>query len=246
MGGCTYGVLILGGVNPLIAILCALVVGIVAGFVTSSLVTHIGIEPVFASIITLTALQTFIIKLSSIGKILLDNLGESKSALSMLSSVENSIITIIIVTVICLIFFRIMNSEYGLAMRVYGDGKIISESLGINSNQMLWVGLGLGNALSAIAGALIVQISGKFCATMGNGSLVFGLAAVIIGDKIISPKTIRGSILGCLAGAFVYKILIDTITWGNSGVLGSEYNSIITAIMLIFLMASIREKDRRG
>ncbi|MDR0678610.1 MAG: hypothetical protein LBF44_03705 [Holosporaceae bacterium] len=245
LGGCTYGILVLYGVNPLIALLISMCLGMTAGFITSSFIVNINIEPVLASIITLTAIQTFILKLSSLEKII-DKKEEIKSVLSTLSAVDNSIITLAIVFVFCILFLKILNSEYGLAMRVYSNGKILSESLGINTNQMLSIGLGLGNALSAVAGALIVQISGTFNAGIGSGALVFGLAAVILGERMVSFSTIRGSVLGCFLGAFLYKAAIETATFGGLDKLGSEYDGIIMALVLIFLMALVQDNKKRA
>ncbi|MDR3187205.1 MAG: hypothetical protein LBT63_02120 [Holosporaceae bacterium] len=243
LGGCAYGVLVLSGINPLIAFILAACLGILAGFMTSSFVSHINVDPVLSSIITLTALQTFIIKLSHLGKIGLAK--KEESPLSVLSALDNSLLVGVIVVFICFIFYKMLRSEYGLAMRVYGGGRIISESLGINSNQMLWIGLGAGNALSAVAGALMVQISGSFCATIGNGSLVFGLAAVIIGEKILAPVSIRGAIVGCFLGSLAYKVMLELATFGGTETFGSEYNNITTAVVLIFLMALIQDSKRK-
>jgi putative ABC transport system permease protein len=235
LGGCSYGALLLCGVNPFISLLLAALLGAVAGFTTSSFVTHVKIEPVLASIITLTALQTFITKLSGIG-----TAAVVKGSIFPLSAIYNFIIVLAIVLLICTLFFKMLNSEYGLAMRVYGDGKIISESLGINTNKILWIGLGVGNALSAVAGALIAQVSGNFNSGMGSGSLVFGLASVIIGEKILAPKNVRTAILGCFIGALVYKIMIEIVTFS-----GSEYNHVIMAAILILLMMLIQNSQKR-
>ncbi|MDR1982473.1 MAG: hypothetical protein LBQ08_01585 [Holosporaceae bacterium] len=245
LGGCAYGALVLYGVNPLVAILISMCLGLLAGFVTSSFITNIGVEPVLASIITLTAAQTFILKLSSFESVTSSKNG-TQSALSTLSAIDSFVITLVIVFVICILFFKILNSEYGLAIRVHGNGRIISESLGINTNRVLSIGLGLGNALSAIAGALIAQISGIFNAGMGNGSLVFGLAAVIIGERMVSFKTVKGSVMGCFLGAFIYKAVMETATFGELNSIGSEYNGIIMVLVLIFLMALIHDNQKRA
>ncbi|MDR1561365.1 MAG: hypothetical protein LBS23_03355 [Holosporaceae bacterium] len=239
VGGCLYGALVLYGMNPLVALLLATCFGAVAGFVTSSLTLNINVEPVLASIITLTAFQTFTAKLSSAKPV-----KGLSSSLFTLSAADNAIISIIIVTIICIIFYKILNSEYGLTMKVFGCGRIISESLGISSSRMLYVGLGIGNALSALAGALITQISGTFSANMGNGSLVFGLAAVIIGEKIVEPKTTRRAIIGCFIGALIYKVMVEVATFGGTQTLGSEYNNVIIALVLIFLMALIQDSKK--
>jgi uncharacterized membrane protein YeaQ/YmgE (transglycosylase-associated protein family) len=54
------------------------------------------------------------------------------------------------------------------------------------------------------------------------------------------------AVIGCFAGAFVYKLLIRMITFGSSLSIGSEYNGLITALVLIFLMALISELDRKS
>ncbi|MDR1333809.1 MAG: hypothetical protein LBJ71_01170 [Holosporaceae bacterium] len=243
LGGCSYGALVICGVNPGIALITATILGAVAGFITSSFMINLKIESVLASIITLTALQTFIIKLSCIGKAIVEK--GNKMFLSTFSAVDNAIIAIVLVLFLCIIFTKMLNSEYGLAMRVYGDGQIIAKSLGIDTNNMLWMGLGIGNALSATAGALIVQISGSFNASTGSGSFVFGLAATIIGSRLVAPNSIKAAVIGCVLGSFVYKILIEVFTFGGSQTLGTEYNSVIIAIALVFLMALIRDVRKR-
>jgi putative ABC transport system permease protein len=242
LGGCAYGALVVCGMNPLASFIFATFLGILAGFVTSSFVSHINIDPVLSSIITLTALQTFITKLSHFKKL---NIARENSPLSILSSLDNCIVVAVAVTIICCIFYRILRSEYGLAMRACGGGRIIAESLGISTNRMLCAGLGLGNALSAAAGALMVQISGDFCSGLGNGALVFGLAAVIIGERVLAPKSIHGAILGCFFGSLMYKTMLELATFGGSEAFGSEYNNIIISIVLIFLMALIQDSKRK-
>jgi putative ABC transport system permease protein len=129
-------------------------------------------------------------------------------------------------------------------MKVYGGGLIISESLGINSNQMLRVGLCIGNALSAIGGALITQVSGNFSINMGSGALIFGLATIIIGEKIIAPRSTFRAIAGCFIGALIYKVILEAITFsGGFKTLGSEYKSLIISVVLIFLM-NIMQKSK--
>jgi putative ABC transport system permease protein len=243
LGGCAYGAFVACGVNPILAFVFATFFGVIAGFTTSSLTNYINIEPVVASIITLSAVQTFILKLNFTGQAYLSSLGGS---LSKLTPIDNTILIAFVVAAISFVFYRVMNSEYGLAMKVFGDGKIISESLGINCNKIMWVGLGIANGLAAAAGAMIAQVMGSFSVSMGTGSLVFGITSVIIGQKLISDKTPRGAIVGCFMGAFIYKGLLELFTIGGIEAFGHEYNSIITAVVLIFLMASINDNNKKG
>ncbi len=244
MGGCAYGTLVVFGINPVIAFLFAILLGVLAGFMTSSLSSHIKIEPVLSSIITLSILQTFITKLCHVGKEKFEH--HAKNALDSLSAIDNAILICCIVLLVTFLFYRILNSEYGLALKVFGDGKIISESLGVNCKTMMLVGLGLGNGFSAAAGALMTQVTGTFSVNMGSGSLVFGIASVIIGGKLMPNNTVKGAIIGCFIGTFLYKIALEFSTFSGAEMLGSEYHSVITALVLIFLMASINDRTKKG
>lgn len=244
IGGCSYGVFVIFGVDPVVAFVLAGFLGIISGSITSSLITYIKVEPIFASIITLTAMQTVIAKFASVGSVKTFQI--LKSNIGVLSTMDNMFLIATIVILLSLIFYRIITSEYGLAMRVYGDGKIISESLGINSDKMLFVGLCLGNAFSALAGALIVQVTYSFSAGMGTGALIFGMTAIIIGDRIVSINGISTGVAGCFVGAIIYKFAIGIIMYflcTESS--GSEYNNIIMAIVLAVCLASIKENNKK-
>lgn len=244
LGGCAYGTLVLFGINPIVAFLFAMCLGVLAGFVTSALATHINMEPTFASLITLSAINTFVLKLSSAGHLYLSNLGWSR--INTTSPVDNSVIIFSLVAIFCIIFYKIMNSEYGLSMKVIGDGKIISGSLGIDCNHTMWIGLGLANGLASAAGAMITQVVGVFSLSMGTGSLVFGMIAIILGAKLIEPTNTKKTIAGCFLGAVVCKALLELFTYGGAESLGSEYNTVISSVILIFLMASINDHKKKG
>jgi putative ABC transport system permease protein len=223
----------------LVAILTAAFLGSVAGFITSCIISRVKIEPVLAGIITLIAMQTFIVKLASFEK-----LKTAHTFLTALPAFQTFLIVAAITLVAAFLFYRLLHSEYGLAMRVYGDGVIISESLGIDSKRMLWLGLGIGNALSALAGALIAQISRDFSAGMGGGALVFGLAATIIGGKLVSAKGVRATIIGCFVGSVIYKTVLGVAIFLFGGSKTSEYDGLVTSLALLILMTSLNDSKK--
>lgn len=247
LGGCVYGALLLAGINPLSAFICATICGIIAGLIVSSITSHIKTEIVLSSVITISIIQTFIIKLTDFGDAIRSTLHKSGiGCLSNVAPTTNAVIITVFVLIFAFMFFKFLNSEYGLAMRVYGDGIIISESLGIDTKQVLCIGLGLANGIAAGAGALLTQVLGNFSSTMGTGSLVFGIAAVIIGEKIMEVRSIKAAIISCFIGSIVYKIAIEVFTSIGSNTVGTEYNSIIIAIVLIFLMVGINDQRKQG
>ncbi|MBQ7673976.1 MAG: hypothetical protein IJT36_05570 [Alphaproteobacteria bacterium] len=244
LGGCTYGALVVVGINPIIAVFAAMLCGVIAGFTISSITNHIKIELVLSSVITMSIIQTFVSKLCNFGETIRGNLHKTGNIFGF-SPIENAIIIFIIVSIVAFLFYKFLNSEYGLAMRVYGDGIIISESLGIDTKHVLWVGLGLSNGLVAGAGALMTQVIGNFSTAMGAGALVFGIASVIIGQRFATTNSVKESIIGCFIGAIIYKIAIEVVTSLGSSTVGSDYNNIIIAIVLIFLMVTVNDQRKQ-
>ncbi|MDR3151252.1 MAG: hypothetical protein LBT67_00170 [Holosporaceae bacterium] len=242
LGGCTYGALVISGVNPALAFVIAVFLGAAVGFITSLLSNHLLLDVVIASIITVTALGAGLVGICSSVKVdeqeCIKLLHGSFSALDILS------LTLAVVVFLSCIFYRILHSEYGLGMRVFGDGKIISESLGIDSSKMLLVALCLGNAFSAAAGALVAQITGVFNAGMGSGAMVFGITSIIIGEKILQPKTLGAAIYGCILGSVFYKLLVASAVYAVVGTKlgGSVYDSLVTAAILVIVMLFVNIK----
>lgn len=239
LGGCVYGASLLCNVNPLLAFLLALCLGAVAGMMTSSFINQVGLSPIIASVITFVAAQTVVLKCVSIGRLTFKE--HVYSSLDALSPLDNLIITFVIVALLMFLCYRLVVSEYGLAMRVCGSGRVISESMGIESNHMILMGLVVGNVLSAVAGVLTIQISKVFFESMGIGTLVFGLAALIIGERIVHPKNIKESFVAAFIGAFVYKAILSLFTGcGDCSLIGSEYVGIIISVTLVCIVVILK------
>ena len=249
LGACAYWTLLTFGINPVVAFTVATSLGIVAGFVTSSLTTHAKIQPIIAGIITLSLIQTFVLKIFFAGKDYLISLDEVCN-ITPTPHVDNAVIMSVTVLIVGLMFHRLLDSEYGLTMKVIGEGKVISESLGIDYDHTLGVSLGIANGLAAAAGALITQVIGSFSMNMGAGALVFGLTAIIAGGKIISPTTAKRTVLSCFIGSVICKVFLElcayVCTYAGEQVVRAEFHYAINAVMLIFLMALINDQKRRN
>ena len=241
LGGCIYGAMILTGANPLFALTMAMIFGYFSGMITASIMNHIKLNSIIASLLTVGCLQSFLLKLSTIKGF---NRLLAGSLLGNLSSVDNFIISFLLVGLFSFMFYRLMNSEYGLAMRVFGNGPLVTESMGIDRTKTLSFGLGISNLLCALAGALIAQLSGQFSLSMGGGCLIFGLAAILIGEKLFGVGGFRKSILTTLGGAIVCQAGLQFITRKGLYGLGEEYNSIILASALMILLICRRIEDQ--
>ena len=231
LGGCIYGSMVLVGLNPLMAIVFSMFLGYMAGVIIASLISYIRLDSIIASLLTIGGIQSLLTKLVEIKRF------NTASVLGNLSPVSNFILVSIIVGIVAFLFYRLMISEYGLSMRVYGDGEIITESMGVDGIKVLSFGLGLENLLCSLAGALVVQMTGDFSVNMGNGCIIFGISAIIIGERIFESIDVKTAVIGAFVGAVCYQVGLKVlVTKGMMG-LGEEFTNVVMAISLILLVA---------
>jgi putative ABC transport system permease protein len=92
--------------------------------------------------------------------------------------------------------------------------------------------MAISNALVALAGALFAQMNGFADVTIGTGTIVVGLAAVILGEAIFRSRALTVWILGCIAGSVIYRLAVALAL--NASFLGlnaSDLN-LVTAVLV--------------
>jgi len=231
LGGCVYGVMVLAGVNPLFAIMIAMFLGYISGIITASFINYIKLDAIIASLLTVGGLQSLLTKLVEFKRF------DPSSVFGNLSPISNFILVLVIVCPVVYLFYRLMISEYGLSMRIYGDGEIITESMGVDGMQILSFGLGFENLLFALAGALVAQMTGEFSVNMGNGCIIFGITAIIFGSNMLDRVTIKTAIIGTFIGAICYQVALKTLISRELIGIGEEYTNVVMAVTLIMLVA---------
>ena len=185
-GGALCVVLIRLGCNPWVALLCAFLVGMVAGLVTGLLHTRCGIPAILAGILTQLALYSVNLRIMG-GKANLPagvdkyNLLVSQRYVRELSLRNPLPLAILFLVVMIAALYWFFGTEYGSALRATGANQNMARAQGINTGAKVTVGLMLSNGLVALGGGLIAQYQGAADVNMGRGAIVIGLAAVIIG-----------------------------------------------------------------
>jgi putative ABC transport system permease protein len=137
-----------------------------------------------------------------------------------------------VVVTVGVLLARFLSSDYGLAMRATGANARMARAQGVDTTRTTYVGMAISNALVALAGALFAQINGFADVTMGTGTIVVGLAAVIVGEAIFGSRSLIAWIVGCIAGSIIYRIAVALAL--NAGFLGlnaSDLN-LVTAILV--------------
>lgn len=238
-GGAVAVMLILNGCNLWLAMLAAFIAGILAGAVTGLLHTFMGIPPILAGI--LTQLSLYSINLKIMGKANQSvNVNQTDLLISLRWVKEfafhNPLIKVAIVLVILIaILYWFFGTEMGCAIRATGSNLNMSRAQGINTDFNKVLGIMLSNGLVAFSGAFLAQYQGFADVKMGQGSIVIGLAAVIIGEALLGKifKNFALKLLSVAFGSIIYYIVIQTvITLGLDANLLKLLSAIIVAVFL--------------
>lgn len=239
-GGATCVMLTLAGLPVWLAMVCALIAGLLAGLVTGLLHTLMGIPALLAGILTQLSLYSINLRIlgasnQSINVLKYDLLVSLRNVKS--TGPDNPIlITAIFGVVIIALLYWFFGTSLGCAIRATGANPNMSRAQGINVNLMKVVGLMLSNGLVALSGALLSQYQGFADVKMGIGSIVIGLAAVIIGDVIFSRifHNFALKLLSVIFGAVIYYAVLQVVfSFGIS----SDYLKLLTAVIVAIFLA---------
>jgi putative ABC transport system permease protein len=234
LGGAIAAVMIVGGVNPILATLAAFAGGALAGTATAVLHTRFKINSLLSGILVMTALYS--VNLHVMGKSNVPLLTERTLA-SMaehagtrllgasdlhvlgwevstrdLASLVMALAVAAIVGTALYLFFR---TNVGTAMQAAGDNAQMIRALGVNVENMIVLGLALSNGLVAVAGALLTQYQGFADVQMGIGMVVWGLASVIIGEALVGVRALGFLITGAVMGSVLFRLLVAVALRGG-------------------------------
>ena len=214
LGAAVAASLIISGVNPFVATLAAPVAGALAGIVTGTLHTKFSIPPLLAGILSMIGLYS--INLRIMGRPNLPRLRqpvifECLGNLGVSLRDSEFILSIIAAFLFVLLLYYFLITETGQALRATGDNEIMMRSLGVNTGRMKTMGLGISNALVALCGAMIAQYQGFADISMGIGTIVAGLASVIVGEVLLGSARIIVWIFAVLLGSVLYRLIIALV-----------------------------------
>ena len=238
-GGAVAVILILNGCNLWLAMLLAFVAGLLAGAITGLLHTCMGIPAILSGILTQLALYS--INLKIMGKANQSiNVNQTDLLVSLRWVKEfafhNPLITVGVVLVILIaLLYWFFGTEMGCGIRATGTNLNMSRAQGINTNLNKVLGIMLSNGLVAFSGAFLAQYQGFADVKMGQGAIVIGLAAVIIGEALFGKifKNFALRLLSVAFGSIIYYIVIQTvITLGMDANLLKLLSAAIVAIFL--------------
>ena len=211
LGGAVAARLIFDGMDPVASTLIATAAGFAAGYLTGIFATKFKINSLLAGILMMTILYSVNLRIMGRANIPLLNQPTLFTPMESLSISRDIpvIIFFLVIALACKFAIDIfLHTEYGLGLRATGDNEEMIRALGVNTDAVTNFGIGVSNAMVALAGALIAQDQGFSDVGMGIGMIVAGLASIIIGEALIKPTTVIRLTLAAAFGSVVYRFII--------------------------------------
>ena len=251
LGGAVCVVCILQGLNPWTATLLGTFAGALAGVITASLYIGFKIEKLLSSILMMIALYSINLRIMGMPNLAL--LGEATiyDVMPIEDDVQLALVRLLmaffVVIIAKILFDLFFSTQIGLAVRATGTNTRMAKAQGININKMTILGMAISNGLIALAGALYVQSNGGVDISIGVGTIVIGLAAVIIGEALFSAKRIIWLTTAVLIGSVLYRGFIALALNNealNSIGFGPQDLNLITALLVVFVLVLPKLKQR--
>ena len=245
-GGAVCAVAISMGINPWLAMLLAVLTGMLAGLVTGFFHTKCGIPAILSGILTQLALYSINLRILAIGTnattmaTVALNVNNHDLLLSSRNiralSLENPLVLLVIlVAAVIGLLYWFFGTEMGCSLRATGANPNMARAQGINTDFAKVLGLVVANGLVALSGALLAQYQGGATVDMGRGAIVIGLAAVIIGEVMLGKIFINFALklTACIIGAVVYYAVITLVL--RLGLESTDLKLLTALVVAIFL-----------
>ena len=239
-GGAVCVMLMLNGVNVWIALLCAIVAGMLAGLLTGVFHTAMGIPPILAGILTQLSLYSINLAIMDFKanqgiNVTKYNLIVSQRNVRLLDLSNPIFIALIFLAAVIGILYWFFGTELGSSLRATGANEAMSRAQGINTKKAKILGLMISNGIVALSSAMLAHYQGFVDVNMGRGAIVIGLAAVIISEVIFGKLFVNFALklVGVALGAVIYYIVIQIVLWlGLNTNLLKLLSALIVAVFL--------------
>jgi putative ABC transport system permease protein len=240
-GAAVASILIVDGWNPILVLPVAFLVGSMAGFITGFIHTRFKIEGLLAGILVMTGLYSVNLHIMGKSNIPLLNSHTFVSILTEMNPGLNAelwhcIFLCLVVLLFWMLTSLFLKTDVGLTMRATGNNPAMVAAQGVSVNRMKIFGISMANGFVGLSGALIAQYQGFADIGMGIGSIIFSLAAVIIGEAILRHRSMFVKVLGVILGSIIFRLAVAMAL--HFGMNPNDLKLITAFFVLVTLIAS--------
>ena len=250
LGAAVTVTMILLGVPIPLAMLAATAAGVAFGAVTGIINVKFKIRDLISGIIVMTALYSVNLRIAGKANVplfskqtLFENDILAKIFPEGMKQYSNLIILIIIVLIAKILLDFYLKTKSGFLLRAVGDNDVLVTSLAKDKGNVKILGLAIANGLAALAGSVYCQMNGFFEISIGTGTVVIGLANVIIGISLVKHFNFIKPTTAVVMGAVIYKACVSVAI--SMGLAPSDLK-LITAALLLIILAAGNLKKRKG
>lgn len=239
LGAAVAAASIVKGVNPVLALILAMAAGAVAGFITGMIHVKLRVTNLLAGIIVMTGLYSINLRI----------MGKSNIPLFSVKHLFNGNVSAIVVVAVILLIVKLgmdflLKTKFGFALKALGDNESLIISLGLNEKTLKIYGLMLANSLVALSGAVLAQYQGFADVGMGTGTIITGLASIIIGDALFGKKKVIKISTMVIFGTIIYRTIIALSL--KVGMNASDLKLITSALVVIIIFLKEKKHLLKG
>jgi len=249
MGAAITAVLISNDFNALLTLPICFAAGALVGVLTGLIHVKLKVRDLLSGIIMMTALYTVNLRVAGRANLPIYNkstIFDNDFINQIFPNAVTSYKTIIIILVITLISKYILDwylrTKSGMLLQAVGDNEHIVTSLSVDKGLVKIVGLAIANGLVSLSGCIYAQQQRYFDVSMGTGTVVIGLASVIIGTSLFKKITLLRVTSSVIIGSVLYKGCVAlAISLGFE----SSDLKMITAVLFLGILVLGMERKRR-
>ena len=238
LGGAVASAILIKGGNPILALVVATICGAIAGLITGMIHVKLKVTNLLAGIIVMTGLYSVNLRI----------MGKSNIPLFSVKHLFNGNMIPIVTLVILLILAKItidylLKTKFGFALKALGDNETLVISLGIDEKKLKIYGLMIANSFVALSGAILAQYQGFADVGMGTGTIITGLASIIIGEAIFKKRSFISMSMTVILGTIIYRTIIAMSL--KLGMNASDLK-LITSILVVGIIFLKEKKSLLG
>lgn len=249
LGAAITAVLIAKGWNPFLTLPLSFVAGAFVGMLTGLIHVKLHVRDLLSGIIMMTALYTVNLRIAGKANLPIynmDNIFDNPLVNAIIPQSLAKVRTVIVIAIITLLVKLIldwyMSTKSGFMLRAVGDNETIVTSLGVDKGWVKILGLALGDGLAALSGCMFAQQQRYFDVTMGTGTVVIGLASVIIGTSVFKKVTFMRVTTSVVIGSLIYKACVAIAI--RLGMQSTDLK-LITAVLFLAILVLGTERKKR-
>lgn len=249
LGGALTAVMIIAGVHPLLTLLLSFLIGALAGAITGLIHVKLRVRDLLSGIIMMTALYSLNLRIAGKANVpiftketIFDNALFEAIIPERVQPYIVTIILFLIIVVMKLLLDLYLKTKSGYILRAVGDNDTLVTSLAKDKGTVKIVGLAIANAFVALSGCIYTQKSGFFEISVGTGTIVIGLASVIIGTNLFKRASIVKATTAVIIGSIIYKACVALAI--SAGMAASDLK-LITAVLFLIILVVSNDRKRR-